>query len=167
MPDEKPSTSLTLEAVARRSQETLLVDGRHTPTLIAEGNRQTIISVIDSFAAVQERRSQQMFSLGLALAQSGEVGVLHQVFFISEAWMSTADVDKPLKHPPSQDPKRKEILMIARRAFAPPASEVVIFEMKRDSKQRLIGVEPMLEQAGSEVRSPLLDAFVIGFLGSV
>ena len=55
-----------------------------------------------------------MLSAGYALAQSGEVGDLRQVFFISEGWMIVGEEGKPPVSPrPSEDPKRMEVLVVS------------------------------------------------------
>jgi hypothetical protein len=171
MPNETPKSPLllTLDDVSQIARETLLAQGRHAPTVIAEDQRRAVVVQLEAMAATHEARAEQMFVLGFSLAASGEVGVLQQVFFISEAWMSIAEPGKPLEHPPSEDPKRKEVLLIARQVLKPPTHEVVIFEMQRDDQGVLRSLQPApaREKApDEEARNWLLNAFVIGFLGS-
>jgi len=59
-----------------------------------------VIAQIEPLATTHPERAQQMFFLGLALAQSGEVVFCKQVFFISEAWMSIAEPGKALEYRP-------------------------------------------------------------------
>src|ERR1700710_2813748 len=106
MPQEtRKSPPLTLADVTHIAQEELLARGSHVPTVIIEGDQHTVAARIEPIASTREGRAQQMFFLGFSLAQSGEVGVLHQVFFISEAWLSRSETGKPLEQPPSQDPQ--------------------------------------------------------------
>lgn len=167
--EQHQSPPFTLEAVTRIAQGILLERGSHTPTVIVEGDQRRIGVQLDSPAPTHEGRAQQMFRIGLALAQSGEVGVLQQVFFISEAWLSSAAPGERFKQLPSQDPQRKEVVMIAHRVLRPPSDEVVVFELKRDAQGVVTDFEALPQHDGSEdrdVRSPLITAFVIGFLGS-
>src|SRR5690242_9245049 len=125
MTDEtSPSYNLTLEDVVRSTQEFLLEHGNHPPTVIAEGDQQTVVTQLEGLASTCDGRAQQLFMVGFALARSGEIGVLQQVFFIFEAWSSVAEPGVPMKHLPSQDPKRTEVVMIARQTFRPPRAEV-------------------------------------------
>lgn len=169
--DETSKPRLSLEDVAQFAKAVALQDGYHRPTLIAEGERQAIVTQIESIAPTHEGRAQQMFTLGAVLAESGELGVLQQVFFITEAWMSVATTDEPPHVPPSQDPQRREILVVSRLTIQPPQTEIVVYEMKRDSANTLIHLEEMEKNTTGEpeavAESPLLEAFAIGFLGSV
>lgn len=166
MPNEHPPTSL--ETIAQTARENLLAHGSHIPTLIAEGETKTVMIPIDIVAPTHEERAQQMFVLGMALVMSGEVGVLHQVFFISEAWLSVRPTGKPLKQRPSEDPQRKEVLIVAQHVVRPPENHVVVFEMRRNPQGKLTAVETLpfqSENPNEQISSPLLEAFVVGYLG--
>lgn len=147
----------------------MIQDGYHVPTLIAEGDKQPIITAVEPFAKTHEGRAQQLFVLGFTLAQLGEIGVLQQVFLITEAWMSVAQDGELPDVAPSQDPQRKEILVVSRQQVRPPKTETVIFEMKRNEEGTLIAVESADYSFGhtpEHAESPLLDAFVHGFLAN-
>lgn len=166
MPDEIPkSAPLTLEAVAHNAKANLLRRGNHPPTLIAEGDRKTLDIQVEPLAPTHPDRAQQLFGLGLVLAQSGEVGVLQQVFFIAEAWMSTAN---PQRVRPAQDPQRQEVLLVSRHILRPPKDEAVVFQMRRNAKGKLTSAVsfPDDNPERNEAHSPLIQAFVIGYLGS-
>jgi hypothetical protein len=112
-----------------------------------------------------------MLSAGFAFAQSREVGELKQVFFISEAWMSIAELDKPPAVRPSQDPERIEVIMVSNLAVqeAPTRveSRMAILEMIRDAEGRLTDLNALglaEESAEGHVENSLLDAFVVGYL---
>lgn len=159
---------LTLDDIVSLAQETTLANGGHVPALIVEGSRQTVAVALDTVGPTFTDRQEQMLFAGLALARSGEVGVLQQVFFISEGWMSIAAEDKPIETLPSQDPQRKEILMISGLALPTRTAEIVIFEMKRDDAGKLTALEQVqtaFPQKEGRVEAPLLEAFAIGFLG--
>ncbi|MEO8391726.1 MAG: hypothetical protein ABI700_01920 [Chloroflexota bacterium] len=170
MPEEtRNAPPLTFADVIQKTQENLLTRGSLAPTVIAEGDHQRVMVKLEPIAPTYEGRSHQMFFLGLMLAQSGEVGVLQQVFFISEAWMSVRELGQPLEQPPSQDPQRQEVVIVAHHTLRPPTTEVVVFAMKRDAQGGVVGLEALDAQekpSESEARSPLVEAFIIGFLGS-
>lgn len=171
MPDERTQKPpLSLEAIAQLAKETTLRDGYHLPTLIVDGEHQAIATQIERFAPTHEGRAQQLFVLGMILAERGEPSVLQQVFLITEAWMSMATQEHSPHVPPSQDPQRKEILAVSRLRVHPPHTDMVVFEMKRDSTGKLMSLENLDRQIAAEngvsAESPLLEAFAIGFLGS-
>src|SRR4051794_8174664 len=86
--DEKQRPHLTLEQVTQMAQKVILEQGGHHPTLIVEGHNQSLILQIQPIAPTAEGRAQQLFRIGYMLGQTGEIGVLQQAFFISEAWVS-------------------------------------------------------------------------------
>ena len=148
------------------AKEAALTQGGHVPMIIIEGGSQSVIGQIANLPRTHQGRLQVLFATGAALAQSGDVATLRQVFFISEGWMSSAKKGGAIEAPPSQDPNRKEVLIIssssdvhARRA------SLVVFEMLRDGEGQLVELEQLhtVEDEDLRVASPLLNAFVEGF----
>jgi hypothetical protein len=138
MPEREPKPSpFTLEEVTRIAQETLLRDGKHVPTIIADGSKQPVVTQVLDLADTHDGRMQQMFSVGFLLAESRQVGKLHQVFFITEAWMSTPHEGKLPEQPPSQDPQRKEVMMIASFYVRDRQQKGVVLEMVRNQEGHL------------------------------
>ncbi|MGQ9851565.1 MAG: hypothetical protein ACUVSU_16105 [Aggregatilineaceae bacterium] len=155
---------LSLPEVARLAQDTLLRDGTHLPTVIAEGSEQTAIAQIAYLAGTHEERAQQLFIAGFTLAQSRLVGRLRQVFFIAEGWMSEAEEGKLPEYPPSQDPRRKEVLFVSSLQVMDRRTELMLFEMLRDDEDQLREVRQYQPPTSdTEVTSPLLAAFIAGF----
>lgn len=155
---------LSLPEVAHLAQEVLLRDGMHLPTVIAEGSEQTAITQIASLASTHEERAQQMFIAGFTLAQSRLVGRLRQVFFIAEGWMSEAEEGKLPEYPPSQDPRRKEILFVSSLQVRDRRTELMLFEMLRDDENQLREVRQYQPPVSdTEAASPLMVAFIAGF----
>jgi hypothetical protein len=103
---------LTFEEVVSQAREVTLEHGGHVPMLIAEGTEQSVVVRITEFDSTFDGCRQQMFELGFTLARKDMPELLDQVFFICEAWMNLV-TDKKVAVPPSQDPKRKEILFIS------------------------------------------------------
>lgn len=168
-PPERPSPSLTLSSIVQTAKAIVLEHGGHVSTLIAEDDLQAIMIQIHDLQPTHEARAAQFFILGFTLALSGEVGVLQQAFFISEGWMSAAQLGKAPKVPPSQDPQRKEVLLVSQLDVSTEKSELVVIEMIRDAAGQLVNLEDF--QPSSEprehditVENPLLLAFVNGFL---
>jgi hypothetical protein len=166
MPKER--TPLTLAEVAKHAKKLLMDEGFHPTTLIAEGDEKTVVNTLDSLAPTHDARAQQMFLLGLIFAQEAGVGVLQQAFLVSEAWMSMIDNGQMPQISPSKDPKRLEVLVISRMAIQPSQTETVAYEMKRNPKGKLVGMDetPVIGSSPEHAESPLLHAFVIGFMAS-
>ncbi|HMN13350.1 MAG TPA: hypothetical protein PKD55_13600 [Bellilinea sp.] len=62
------------ELITRLTQETLLKQGYHIPTLIIDGTRNPIIIQIEELAPIFEGRAQQMFVTGEVLRSSENHG---------------------------------------------------------------------------------------------
>ncbi|MEZ4671461.1 MAG: hypothetical protein R3E39_26455 [Anaerolineae bacterium] len=141
-------------------------NGQHVPTLIAEGQHDVMSLQLVDLAPSHELRLLQMQVAGYAMSQRSHIGSLRQLFFMSEAWMSTQSGDKPLQSP-SQDPQRIEVLTIANLKLQEHAVQMKVFEMLRDNSGNLTGVRAQEVAADGQPisgESPLLEAFVAGFL---
>jgi hypothetical protein len=156
---------LPLEEVVRMAKEVTLQDGHHLPTVIADGSAHTAAVQLPGLADTHQERARQMFTTGVFLAHSQQVGALKQVFFVSEAWMSLPGEKESPAVLPSQDPKRREILAISRLKIPTHENTLVIFEMLRDETGQLTDLREFEPSARDDthVESPLLRAFVAGF----
>jgi hypothetical protein len=168
MPKEQsqPPRSPTLEEIAEMSRRVLLKDGYHSTMLIVEGSKNGIVVQLQEVGSTYDERRLQMFLIGMRLAAEGEIGVLQQAFFISEAWMSSS-THQPPNVRPSEDPRRQEVLLVSQLKVNEQKLATLIYDMKRDKKGKLIGATPRTYERKDtiESRSPLLEAFVAGYLG--
>jgi hypothetical protein len=141
--------------------------GRGTHLLIVDGSNAPALD--HHPAPSHEERVAQLFIAGMALACEGHVGRLRRVFFISEAWLSTAQGGVLPDVLPSQDPNRKEVLIISAYAPGTQQTDLAIFEMIRDSDGALQALHDFAQPGESEAytKSPLLMAFVNGFLSRI
>jgi len=152
--------------VVNLAKETALKFGNHLPTLIIEGKRESVFAQLDNVANTHEGRLRQMFTLGATLGEQGVIGSLQQMFYISEAWVSMAQKGEMLPDvPPSQDPKRKEVLVIVNFHAQRQNMQMVMLEMVRDTEGQLVALPELQRsgQAGEHAESPLVTAFVRGF----
>jgi hypothetical protein len=166
----KNKESLTIERVGRLAQEMTMREGSHVPLLIAEGDKDNVLFPIFELASSHEDRVQQMFITGLMLAKSSGIGVLEQVFFVTEAWLSKAENGKIPEVPPSQDPERVELLTISNFNVATKETKMACLEMKRDEHGELNELADWGNLSFPETvntESTLFAAFVQGFLGIV
>ena len=87
------------------AKEAALTHGGHVPVIIIEGGSRSVVGQLANLPRTHAGRLQVLFSVGTALAQSGDVATLRQVFFISEGWMSSAKKGAAIEAPPSQGPQ--------------------------------------------------------------
>jgi hypothetical protein len=164
----KEKFKISLERVVQAAKELALEQGGHTPTVMIEGSREIVALPIEHLEDSPEERVNQMYQLGFLLASFAIVGVLKQVFFIAEGWMNVTQDGKQPEIRPSQDPQRTEVLLISQLNVINDLAKVVLLEMKRDMNGTLYALENVdgrLPEPESSVKSPLLEAFAIGFLG--
>jgi len=165
MSPEKDQKPISLEEVISNAKEILLRNGQHIPTLIVEGSKSLVAGQINDLPETHEERLQLMRFLGHAADSSGRIDQLQQVFLISEGWLSMASENKPLVMKPSQNPKRKEVLIISCIHMKEHKKNMKIFEILRDNNKDVTSLEEFLpdETKQGSVEVPLLDAFVDGF----
>ena len=80
--------------------------------------------------------------------------------------MSQPSEDQTIYVRPSQDPNRKEVLIISAIQIKEHKKQMKVFEILRDSDQKVVGLEEFMpdeEKKDESVEVPLLDAFVHGF----
>lgn len=161
---------ITFEQVTRLAQEVLLRDGHHVPTLIVDGTTNPIVIQMEVLAPTVEGRLQQMFITGQALAGEGTAGRLRSIFFITEAWLSQVRDGILPGMRPSQDPQRKEVLMVNgldRLIGKSGRVHLAIFEMVRDEQGALREIRDYTfpDAPDAVADTPLLEAFLTGFAG--
>ena len=162
-PEPQPEPVL-LQHVARLAKETLLRDGYHVPTLVVDGTRLVLIVQILELAPHYAGRAEQMFIAGGALAREGYAGPLRRVYFVCEAWMSEAREGMLPERLPSEDPLRKEVLVISGMEVTTGQAKMAMYEMVRDSQGELRELRDVDQPAGAQPDSPLLEAFVAGYV---
>jgi hypothetical protein len=156
---------VSIETIAAFAETTTLENGGHVPTMIVFGETDYMMAPFLEMPDTHEARWQLMFWSGFALASSKQLGILKKVFFISEAWMSSGTEQQKPVLPPTEDPDRREVLIIAGIEMEGRKAELKIFEIGRDEEGQLIDLarhEPTSNQ--DDVENPLLLAFVDGFL---
>ena len=159
---------ITFEQVTRLAQEVLLRDGHHVPTLIVDGSRNPIVIQMEVLAPTFEGRMQQMFVTGQALSHEGTVGRLRSIYFITEAWLSQSRDGILPGMRPSQDPQRKEVLIVnglGRLIGKSRRVHLAIFEMVRDDQGTLREIRDYTfpDDPEAVADTPLLEAFLTGF----
>src|SRR6266498_3072551 len=148
MSPEREQEHITIEEIISNAKEIMLRDGQHLPTLIVEGSKNLVAGQIPDLPATHGERAELMRFLGQAAAKSGRVDQLQQVFRVSEGWMSEPSEDKSTEDiRPSQDPNRKEVLIISAIHMKERKKQMEIFEILRDSNERVVSLEKFLPDA--------------------
>jgi hypothetical protein len=163
---EREQGHITLAEVISNAKEVMLRYGKHVPTLIMEASNNLVVTQVPSMPVTHGERMEFMRFVGQVAAKSGRVDQLQQVLLVTEGWMSLAKEDKLADLPPSQDPGRKEVLIISAIQMTERKKQLKVFEILRDSKEQVIGLEEFLpdeKKKDESVKVPLLDAFVQGF----
>ena len=166
MSPERNQNPITFEEIISYAKEIMLRDGKHVPVLIIEADNKLVAGQIPDMPATHGERVELLRFLGQAAAKSGRVNQLQQIFMVTEGWMSVASEDKPAEIRPSQDPNRKEVLIISAIQMKESKKQMKVFEILRDSTEQVVGLEEFLpdeKKKDESVEIPLLDAFVQGF----
>ena len=131
-----------------------------------EADNNLSVGQIPYMPATHGERMELMHFLGESAAESGRVNQLRQVFMVSEGWMSMAKENKQAELRPSQDPDRKEVLIISSIQIRERKKQLKLFEILRDRDEQVVDLIEILPDQGEKedsVEIPLLDAFVQGF----
>lgn len=166
MSPERDQYQFTIEEIISNAKEIMLRDGYHIPVVIMEVDKKLKGAQIPDMPATHGERLEFMNFLGQAAAKSGRVDQLQQVFMVTEGWMSEPSEDVPARIRPSEDPQRKEVLIISAIQVSKHKRQMEIFEVIRDANEQVIGLEKFLpgeKKEDESVAVPLLDAFVHGF----
>ena len=166
MSPERDQNPVTIEEIISNAKEIMLRDGKHVPVLIMEADNKLAAGQIPDMPPTHGERVELMRFLGQAAARSGRVDQLQQVFMVTEGWMSMTSEDKPANLRPSEDPARKEVLIISAVHIKERKKQIEVFEVLRDEGQQVVGFEeflPDINKKDESVDIPLLEAFVQGF----
>ncbi len=166
-PERKRGRS-KLESISETAQEVLLRDGYHAPTLFVFGNKGSgVVQIMGDVETIRERAAM-MQHIGAELGAKKKLGELQQVLLVSEGWASVPEDGKIPEIPPSKDPNRMEILLIALMDLEKVETQILMFEMLRDEKGQLTDLASVeQEMKGTETRAYLLEEFVSGYQGSI
>src|SRR5687767_4584811 len=111
---------------------------------LTETSNKLVAGQIHYMPPTHGERVQLMHHLGQSIAKSGQVNQIQQVFMVHEGWMSVASDDKPVHLPPSQDPQRKEVLIVSAIQPNERKKQTRVFEIMRDQYEQIVGFEEFL-----------------------
>ena len=151
-----------VEAIVKIAKEIMTRYGSHVPMLFIIGEKGKVNTAFPDFGPNHEDKIRQMANMGVNIAGKHNVGQLKYLIFVVEAWMSIPKGGK-ITVQPSQDPKRKEVLIVTTLDVSQDKQEVVIYQMIRDKWGRLIELNRRPFSDEITVESPLLPAFIAGY----
>jgi hypothetical protein len=158
------SDEISFDNITRSAKENTLRDGKHNSLVIIEGSKDLLFREIPVLPADVER-TQFMRMAGNHEAKSGEAGHLRQVFLVSEGWISLPKEGELSNTLPSQDPNRKEVLVVSGLKIQGQVKNIKLFEMIRNDQGKLVDLQAFLPgiKEGEMDHVFLLEAFYEGF----
>lgn len=165
MSPERNQHRTQFEDIVTNAKELTKGEGYHVPIVVIEGNKGLFAHYVLVLPETHGERLDFMGHLGRSAAKLGKVGKLSQVFMISEGWLSMAIKGKPTNMPPSQDPDRKEVLIVSGLQIEERKKHLKLFEMIHGANNSVVDLVELTPEAqkNETVEIPLLDAFVHGF----
>jgi len=153
-----------MEKIVQVAKWIALKQGYHAPMLFLDGTIAKAPMILEHFPDEHEDKIKYLYVTGKHFSKKHEIGTLNKVFLVMEAWMATIPTDEPYIRP-SQHPKRTEVLIIACLDTQVKEQTVTILEYRRDAKGNLMELKDMSLPNGMTAESPLLPAFVAGYIG--
>jgi hypothetical protein len=165
---------MDIKDITQHAKEALLTNKQHAPTFFVERkDKQLDILLLDWLEDTTSEKSMQCFSIGAKMTQERQwkIEEIKEILFICEAWTSFQRAGEPRKYErPSDDPARKEVLMVARLEIVPSLlrnkkptlhTTMQIIEMLRDGSGDLVDllVDPEVRECN---RHLILEAFLAG-----
>jgi len=165
MSPERERYHIGFEEIVSNAKDVILKDGKHVPILIVDGGQGLLIRQLNELPATHQERAELLRFVGMTTAMSGKLKSLNQVFMVSEGWMSLARKDGQPMIPPSQDPDRKEVLIVSGMQLEGNRKHLRLFEILRYGENNGVDLQELFPDANQNgpVEVPLLEAFVHGF----
>src|SRR5687768_2208287 len=158
MSPERPHNPITIKEIVSNAKEIMMRDGKHVPVLIIEADNKVMAGQIPDMPPTHGERVELMRFLGQAAAKSGRVHHLQQVFMVTEGWMSEPREEDGKFMRPSEDPNRKEVLIISALQLRERKKHLKVYEVVRDQNEQVTGMEEFLPETPNDtsVEVPLL-----------
>lgn len=157
---------MDIQDVLRRARGQMLKRGGHAPLLLIEDARgRVVVSVLDRLPQTTLLKEKLLFlsAMELALEHDLDAGQVRELVWVCEAWSShfTREEELASAPPPSEDPRRKEGLLVRVLTVTPERRLVQTFWWSEVI--RAGGTVDLLPPwQPDEVESPLLYAALAG-----
>jgi len=147
-----------VEIIAGIAKALMLRDGYHMPIVFVKGTNSDVAIGLRSFGETNEERVQDLLQVGIKTAVECNVGELELIVLVNEAWMSSNPEVLP-----SQDPERKEMLMVQSLDARTQDEDMQGFEIIRDPKGQVVSLLDWHHPVSDSVKGNLLQAFQEGY----
>ncbi len=154
-----------LDEVVSNAKESLVRDGEHQPTLIVEGSLGLVSGKLPGMPESHSDKLIYMRLLGRQAAESGRIGRLRQIFFVSGGSLWEENEAIYLDFSPSQNLMQQEVLFISGVDLLEHRKHLALLEVRRDSNGQVAGFSDLILNLHQPIplETPLEDAFVSGF----
>ena len=143
-------------------KEITMAQGGHNPQLFAFTEKGVALLILDDLPSDHDQKVFLFRLAGAKLANSTGTEQINELHFVSEAWFSIQKNEQEFIQP-SQDPDKKEAIIIVGKDYQNNTSNMSNLEMIRDTAGKLIELKDTGNDEEQSFESPLLDAFKQGF----
>jgi hypothetical protein len=163
---------MDMQTIVDQAVKSLKQRGNHPPLVIVEFERlpKPVLIPIVRIPPQPSQLRHTLFLMGKQAADQYRQWKILRVWYISEAWMSVEPHGISPASRPSQDPKRREVLVINELDATTEAlaQKIEIQEMYRNKSRKITNVLPLSqlsEEGGMErASSAVLLNFLAGFM---
>lgn len=162
--EHEKSSLLTTEQIVDHVREIMRNTGSVPPTVLVETQESGRVIAIPDFGDTAEERVQQMFEVGYAVGRLKELGRVLQVTLVTECWFSAGEsAQKGIR--PSEDPMRREGVLITSKRLQPYSTSFRLLEILRDDDGSYMTLLPLDTDGNDDMKIDglLMDAFVYGY----
>jgi hypothetical protein len=158
---------MNISDILSMAKESIMKNGEHAPMLYVEGKQGDVtMAYFADLPATTLERQIMLFGLGREHGITHPDNPVQEVYFISEAWVSTAmHKGKPKYNAPSEDPNKKEMLIVLHLDGSTAKTTMHRFEMQRDGSGALMDLLTIPDDLG-DIHDKLLPSFLAGTLSA-
>jgi hypothetical protein len=158
---------MNISDILSMAKETVLHNGGHAPMLYVEGEQGDVtMAYFADLPGTTFEKQIMLFGLGREHGIAHPGNRVQKVYSISEAWVSTAmHKGKPKYNAPSEDPNKKEMLIVLYLDGSTAKTTMHRFEMLRDGEGAFMGLLTIPGEMG-DMHDRLLPSFLAGTLSA-
>lgn len=156
---------MDIQAIIAQAKAYILSQGYHPVTLYMEDAHQIYLYRFANFPGTTRERQHTLCSLGFAYRKEFADKPIQHLSLVAEAWVSTTTRgERPTYRRPSEDPDRKELLIILHLDATCRISDLYRMEMIRDESGSLADL--LTPETVRNVQDNILPCFLDGMQGT-
>lgn len=156
-----------LQSLLEIAEKTTIEHNGHMPQLCLVGDKGKIMALLPDLPQNSELKHKLLefsgYKMSTDIKAREQLGELQEIYFISEAWVSTLEKDEKMEVMPREDPKKKEVLMIAIKDIQNNIDKAIFREIIRNKEDKIVALNKGMDNKGVEVKSYILEAFLDGY----